>query len=77
MGSLDDQFAQDAQERFDILSAEYLAIEPGADLETIIYTAIVDQGIFSNAQGIPFNRFSIFTKLKGLEAALSALVFQP
>lgn len=74
MRSLDKQYLDEAQAQYDQLSAQYLELMPGVDLADVVYSAIVSHGIFGNVDGVPFERFSVFTRLKGLQAALSELV---
>lgn len=74
MRSLDKQHLDEAQAQYDQLAAQYLELMPGVDIADVVYNAIINHGIFDNAEGIPFERFSVFTRLKGLQAALSELV---
>lgn len=74
MRSLDKQHLEDAQAQYQQLCAQYLEMMPGVDIDDVVYRAIINHGIFGNVEGIPFERFSVFTKLKGIEAALNDLL---
>lgn len=68
-----DQLTKEQSEAaYEAFTQQYLAAVPDANMQEIVFNAVVNHGI-ANVTGLTYANLSIYTRLQAIQAALSEL----